>query len=194
MVKHIKTIIVILLAIQIRTLVNTSIHKNMIFSTSTETQVEKVIVGFPLHQYISLPVCSSSTAKSYMDWTKTSATSRQGKFMREHMTVKDGLLYDNEGFIGVALGSYFGEVGDRFIFTLSTGIILYLIKVEEKSDWHTVDGCKHTQDGSVIEFVIDIPTNKFPYFSNQYIANGNYNNLEQFKGSIVSVKKEVKNN
>jgi hypothetical protein len=139
-----------------------------------------------------LAVCSSSASKTYMDWTKTSATSRQGKFMRRYMTVRKGLLYDKDGFIGVALGSYFGTIGDRFIFTLSTGIELKLIKVEEKSDHHTINGCEHKLDHSVIEFVVDVKTNEFPYISNKYIANGNYNNLPQFNGKIVAVRKEAK--
>lgn len=161
-----------------------------ITSSSVEEMFQQnIFIGFPAYSTKNLWVCSSSSSKTYMDWTKTSATSRQGKFMREHMTVRDGLLYDKDNFIGVALGSYFGVIGDRFVFTLSTGIVLKLIKVEEKSDWHTNNGCEQKWDHSVIEFVIDTATNKFPYFSNDYIANGNYNNLEQFKGNIAKIEK-----
>lgn len=134
-----------------------------------------------------LAVCSSSSAKTYMDYTKTSPTSRQGKFMAENMTIKDGLLYDKDGYIGVALGSYFGDIGSRYIFVLDTGIELKLIKVEQKSDRHTINGCEHYKDGSVIEFVIDMVTENFPRFSNSHPSNGNFNNLPQFKGSIVKI-------
>lgn len=137
----------------------------------------------------SIAVCNNSHTKSYMDWTMTSETSRQGRFMREFMTIRDGLLYDKDGFIGVALGSYFGDIGSRFIFTLDTGIVLHLIKVEQKSDRHTINGCQQYQDGSVIEFVIDLVTNKFYIGDNTYVAGGSFNNLPQFKGSIVKIDK-----
>ena len=141
----------------------------------------------------NIKVCSSSAAKTYMDWTKISPTSRQGRFIAENMTIRDGLLYDRDGFIGVALGSYFGKIGDRFIFTLGTGIELRLIKVEEKSDRHTVKGCQQRWDKSVIEFLVDMKTENFPRYSNSHPANGNFNNLPQFKGEIVCIKKEIQN-
>lgn len=160
-------------------------------SSESENTIDGTASESPQYDTKELKVCSSSSSKTYMDWLKTSATSRQGKFMREKMTVRDGLLYSNDGFIGVALGSYFGVIGDKFIFTLDTGIVLHLIKVEEKSDRHVINGCEHKQDRSVIEFVIDMATHKFPYFSNKYIANGNFNNLEQFRGSIIKVEKVI---
>ena len=153
------------------------------------------IVGVPLEEsqtFIDLKVCHHGTNKTYMEWLKTSPTSRQGKFMRTHMSVQEGLLFDDDGYIGVALGSYFGEIGDRFIFTLSTGIVLKLIKIEEKSDRHTNNGCEQKFDHSVIEFVVDLESNSFYIGSNGLIANGNFNHLKYFKGSIVRIQKELK--
>ena len=76
-------------------------------------------------------VCASGTTKTYMDYRATTArNSRQYQFMHNEMTVDEntGFLYDEDGFIGAALGSYYGEIGDRFYFTLETGVVLPIVK------------------------------------------------------------------
>ena len=140
-------------------------------------------------------VCARSGIKTYMDYRMTTVVaSRQYQFMHNNMTVdkKTGFLYDKDGFIGVALGSYYGTIGDRFYFTLDSGIILPLVKVEEKADVDTdYSGCYHLIDGSVIEFVIDsdYAGNYFYNNGNGLVLNGNYNNYWLFKGDIDKVEK-----
>lgn len=135
--------------------------------------------------------CSTSSVKSYMDYkTITSTTSDQYKFIQEHMEVRNGFLFDKEGYIGVALGSWFGDIGSRWVFELSSGELLYTVKVEHKDDKHTINGCEHINDRSVIEFVIDTETNMFEIGSNGLILNGNFNNHELFNGTIEKVRKE----
>ncbi|MBQ9424630.1 MAG: hypothetical protein IJU42_01670 [Erysipelotrichaceae bacterium] len=142
-----------------------------------------------------LDVCSSNTAKTYMDYRMTTVVaSRQYQFLNYECTVdkKTGFLYDEEGFIAVALGSYYGVIGDRFYFTLDSGIVLPLVKGEEKADEDTdYSGCYHTIDGSVVEFVIDddYAASYFGTNSNGYVLDGNYNNYSLFSGSIVKVEK-----
>ena len=142
-----------------------------------------------------LNVCSSNTAKTYMDYRMTNVvSSRQYQFIHNHLKVdyKTGFLYDNEGFIAVALGSFYGEIGDRYYFTLDSGIVLPLVKAEEKADVDTDwSGCYHTSDGSVIEFVIDadIARSYFSTYSNGLVLDGNYNNYSLFSGSFVKVEK-----
>ena len=142
-----------------------------------------------------LSVCSANDAKTYMDYRMTTlVSSRQYQFLNYECTVdkKTGFLYDKDGFIAVALGSYYGEIGDRFYFTLDSGIVLPLVKGEEKDDGDT-DGtnCYHTIDGSVIEFVIhdDYAADYFGANGNGYVLNGNYNNYSLFEGSIVKVER-----
>lgn len=68
--------------------------------------------------------------KSYMDYRSITATgSTQYKYIRKYMTVDDttGLLFDEEGFIGAALGAYFGEIGEKYLFTLTSGVVLDLL-------------------------------------------------------------------
>ncbi len=142
-----------------------------------------------------LDVCSSNTAKTYMDYRMTTVVaSRQYQFLNYECTVdkKTGFLYDEAGFIAVALGSYYGVIGDRFYFTLDSGIVLPLVKGEEKADEDTdYSGCYHTIDGSVVEFVIDddYAASYFGTNSNGYVLDGNYNNYSLFSGSIVKVEK-----
>jgi len=141
-----------------------------------------------------LSVCSMNDAKTYMDYRMTKlVSSRQYQFLNYECKVdkKTGFLYDEEGFIAVALGSYYGVIGDRYYFTLDSGVVLPLVKGEEKDDGDT-DGtnCYHTLDGSVIEFVID-DEYAYEYFGggNGLVLNGNYNNYSLFEGSIVKVEK-----
>ncbi|MBO4918931.1 MAG: hypothetical protein J5365_02120 [Erysipelotrichaceae bacterium] len=142
-----------------------------------------------------LSVCSLNTAKTYMDYRMTTVvSSRQYQFIHNYCTVdrRTGFLYDEEGFIAVALGSFYGEIGDRYYFTLETGIVLPLVKAEEKADEDTnSSGCYHVEDGSVVEFVIDsdYARSYFSTYSNGLVLDGNYNNYSLFRGSIVKVEK-----
>ena len=142
-----------------------------------------------------LSVCSVNTAKTYMDYRMTTlVSSRQYQFLNYECKVdkNTGFLIDKDGFIAVALGSYYGVIGDRFYFTLDSGIVLPLVKGEEKADEDTdITGCYHTYDGSVIEFVIDedYAVNCFGSNSNGYVLDGNYNNYSLFNGSIAKVEK-----
>ena len=142
-----------------------------------------------------LSVCSLNTAKTYMDYRMTTlVSSRQYQFLNYECTVdkQTGFLYDEEGFIAVALGSYYGEIGDRFYFTLDSGIVLPLVKGEEKDDGDTDStNCFQRWDGSIVEFVIsdEYAAAYFGANGNGYVLDGNYNNYSLFQGSFVKVEK-----
>ena len=142
-----------------------------------------------------ISVCASGRAKTYMDYRATTArNSRQYQFIHNNLTVDEttGFLYDEDGFIAAALGSFYGEIGDRFYFTLDSGVVLPIVKSEEKADVDTdSSGCYHLGDNSVIEFVIDknYAMEYFGRLSNNYVLNGNYNNHELFNGNIVKVER-----
>lgn len=138
-------------------------------------------------------VCSTSSVKTYMDYRAIkNKDSKQYKYIRDNMTVNEttGLLEDEDGFIGIALGSAFGDIGDKYIFTLDNGKEFKFVKIEAKSDAHTVNGCYHAEDNSVIEFVVNSTITK-EYFNttSEYILNGNFNNTEEFEGRIQSIVK-----
>ena len=171
---------------------NTSIDEETVFDIDDLYDYQK------LFKSEEIDVCAENSTKTYMDYRATTARdSKQYWFIHDQMTVdeKTGFLYDEYGFIGVALGSFYGEIGDRYYFTLETGVVLPLVKCEEKSDSDTdITGCFHTSDNSVIEFVIDkdCALSYFGRLSNDYVLNGNYNNYSLFSGRIAKVEKVLK--
>ena len=139
--------------------------------------------------------CARTGAKTYMDYRMTTVVnSAQYQFIHNNLTVdtNTGFLYDKDGFIAVALGSYFGKIGDRFYFTLDSGVVLPLVKAEQKADVDTdAMGCQHLYDTSIIEFVIDsdYAGDYFWNNGNGLVLNGNYNNYPLFDGDIEKVEK-----
>lgn len=136
----------------------------------------------------NIPVCSKSQTKTYMDYKMiTDKTSKQWQYINAsgRIKIENGYLMEGE-YIGVALGSYFWEIGTKYIFTLDTGKQIKVVKIEEKADAHTNNGCQQKWDGSVIEFVID--SNAFEKSANGYVYNGNFNNNEQFNGHIEKIE------
>lgn len=144
---------------------------------------------------IEMDVLSNSSAKSYMSvHTITNTASRQYEYIHYsgEITIDSrGFLRDAEGYYGVALGSYFGDIGTRYIFTLDTGVQIPVVKVEEKSDAHTIDGYYHAKDGSVIEFVVEPGAEymKQNVASNGLVFSGNFNNSPEFAGNILKIEK-----
>lgn len=144
--------------------------------------------------FTQMSLCSSNSTKSYMDYRKiTNRASAQYQLIHNSGKIHvgdDGLLYSDDGFIGVALGSYFGEIGDKFKFVLSNGQELNVIKIDEKADQHTINRCYHAVDGSVIEFVVHKEKAHAKFGgANGHPGGGNFNNIPQFSGSIKAVYK-----
>ena len=133
----------------------------------------------------------NSSVKSYMDMNMiTSKSSPQYKYIQTHDIKVDenGMYYEmykNKKFYCVALGSYFGDIGSKFEVELSNGNIIYIVKVDEKSNNDTIDGFIHKNDSSIIEFIIntEIALTVYPH-ENGYVNNGNFNNCRNFEGTI----------
>lgn len=126
-----------------------------------------------------------------MDYrTITNTSSRQYQFIKANMNVgENGLLYTDDQYIGVALGSYYGDIGDKFVLTFEDGREVKVIKIDAKADIHTIDGCYQYLDGSMIELVID--TERALESFQQAMLMGDFNYSDLFNGSIVSVHKMV---
>lgn len=139
----------------------------------------------------SIYTIKNFSEKTYMDWQAiTNKTSPQYSYIRDHMTVcEDGFLRDEYGNIGVALGSYFGEIGTTYEFVLDTGKVIRVVKIEEKADKDTVKGYYHKIDNSIIEFVVDTNSEelKSHTYSNGYIWSGNFNNCPDYNGKISEI-------
>ena len=143
-----------------------------------------------------IEVCASSSGKTYEDYRMiTDETSNQYKLIKSKLKVdkKTGFLYDKDGFLAVALGYQFGPVGTRYYFTLDTGIVLPLIKTDEKDPKDASDGCAVDINGTVIEFVIDADRamKHFGTITNGYVLDGNFNNCPELEGRIIKMERII---
>ena len=146
--------------------------------------------------YESITVCGTSELKTYMDYrTITDQTSNQYNYIRQHMHIdsRTGFLYDGDGFIGVALGYGFGDVGSRYYFVLNSGVTLPIIKIEEKDPKDAANGCTVDINGSVLEFVIDADraADYFGTATNGLVLQGNFNNDPMFAGTISEIDRII---
>lgn len=146
---------------------------------------------------VEIPLVSRSSTKTYMNYTAiTKKSSPQYQLIHNSGKIEicdDGFLRDSDGYVGVALGSALGKIGDRFHITLSTGKILKAIKLDEKANEDTVDNFYDSDDGSVIEFVID---KSKPYMQNNkgengLIFNGNFRHEGGLAGTITKIERIV---
>lgn len=132
-----------------------------------------------------------------MDYRKiTDKTSNQYRLIwsdQINLNDKGFLVYDNK-WIGVAMGSYFGEIGERFLVWLDgKPEPLKLIIVERKADKHTCENNFMAANNDVIEFVID---SKAEYMrqnthENGLVWSGNFNNCPEFSGNILKIEKVI---
>lgn len=102
-----------------------------------------------------LPVMSDSPVKPYMDYRAiTDASSPQYAITRQAVHETDGRL-TVDGYTCVALGQQYGEVGDKFIFTIG-GKQYKLIMADAKRYADTAGGAGWTgRNGHVVELVVD---------------------------------------
>lgn len=97
----------------------------------------------------------------------------------------DGILKTHDGYIAVAMGSYFGDIGSKFRITTDDGNVFNVIKVEAKSDAHTdSNNIVCLSNGSIIEFVVDLDNLK-----SNYSSWWNFNEIDGYSGSIIKIEK-----
>ena len=144
-----------------------------------------------------LPVLRESKAKAYMDYrTITDKTSLQYFLINESSIVyisEEGFLKTDDGYIGVAMGSGFGDICSRFIVTLDTGIVKKLIKVENKADRDTCQSNMYDKANGIFELVVDSKTEYMQRHigENGLVFNGDFNNCEDFKGKIIKIERVI---
>lgn len=190
-----KTIIILITFLIVLLCSSFTIDENIVNGNNKDFDID----GIPSYEktYITedYDLCGDGSVKTYMDYRFiTSVSSKQYQYIYNHMTVdpESGFLYDEDGFIGAALGRYFGDIGSKYYFTLENGVILPIVKIESKADIDTDDSnCFNPNDTSVIEFVIDVDKAKeyFGSLGTNLVLSGNYGNFSTYKGSIVKVEK-----
>ncbi len=129
--------------------------------------------------------------KSYMSIGKMNKSSAKYKYLMENTSVQDNLLVTNDGYHAVAMGSYYGGLGDKFHITLASGQVVKVVKVEGKADQHTSKACYGKTDaanGSILEFVVKTyETGKHGFTS---LSSGNVGKAyPRFGGNIVKIVK-----
>ena len=116
-----------------------------------------------------------------MDYrTITDTSSKQYEVVND-ANIQYGLLY-YQGYLCVAMGSVYGPIGSIYKITFETGNQITVIKADEKSDSHTVNGCNNT-NGSILELIVDTRT------IDSYVQQtGDYNNSSLLYGKIIKIE------
>lgn len=123
----------------------------------------------------------------------TNKSSPQYKLIYESGQInvgEDGLLYSADGYVGVALGSKYGKIGDKFIIEFDNKRELKVIKLDKKDDKDTVGGCYHRSDNSMVEVLVDVDkaAKTYPLAINVW---GDFNYSDKFNGEITNVLKVI---
>ena len=95
--------------------------------------------------------------KSFMPMTALSQSSPQYNYLVNNTSDIDNLRITSDGYYAVAMGSYYGKLGDKFLITFDSGVQTKVVKVDEKADAHTSGACfgqTMASDGSIIEPII----------------------------------------
>lgn len=122
--------------------------------------------------------------KSYMDYGAiTVKNSPQYKLQQKAYTDEQGLRKIDDYYM-IATGSFYGEVGDIYKVTLSSGKVFEAIKSDAKSDIHTDElhqVCLY--NGSVIEFIVDME-----HLADAAKRSGSISSIG-FDGSVIGMEK-----
>lgn len=160
-------------------------------------KAEKIKKGIPIKalgtniktKTIWLKPTDGSHLKYYEDYRMiTDRTSKQWKFQQRNDVQEDyrGFLMQDGEWYAVALGSYFGKVGTKYIFTMSTGKTIKTVKGDYKANRDTCKDNYLSYNGHILEFMINTD-------SSWMIENGiirmNFQHYRPFKGKIIKIER-----
>jgi hypothetical protein len=126
--------------------------------------------------------------KSYMDYRCITDThSRQYRLQQAAETDENGLrVYKNRYM--VAVGTYYGEVGDNLVVTLDTGVTFDAVIGDIKADCTTDKTHRYHPmrdgNGNVVEFIVDI--RELP---KAVRWSGTVSSIEEFEGNIEKIER-----
>lgn len=150
---------------------------------------EEKLERYEEKKQVNTPVYSTSwgSMKSYMSY-KAITNTRSKQYQLQQLAVTDPTtgIRTIDGDYCIAIGSGWGcVVGDRILVTLQGGKTFNAIVADAKANAHTnSDNKTTTHDGSVIEFVVDIPS-----LPKHVKTSGNIGTLDQFSGGVISITK-----
>lgn len=159
-----------------------------VVKTASGVVVENEVQSVTTPIKMGLPSVSGST-KTYAHYTAVTArSSPQYKLLNSDECYTDeetGIRMIDDCYC-VALGSYYGsKIGTKYRIELSTGKSIKVILCDQKSNRHTDANNQYAvRNKDVVEFYVQ--RSKIPKS-----VRGNYGNLSQFEGDIVSIEKYV---
>lgn len=126
--------------------------------------------------------------KTFTDYKMvTDKTSKQYEIVQNSYTDNKGMrrIKGTNDFV-VALGTYYTkDVGERFLITLESGVLLYVTVGDIKSDEHTENSNRYIREnGNVVEFYIDSSVT-----DKDVLKNGDISCYTMFSGNIVTIEK-----
>ena len=144
--------------------------------TYIQREAEKVIV----------PVHSTSSMKLWMDYRAiTNTESTQWRLIQKAQIGNDGILRI-DGYICVALGRNYGQLGDRFIFLIGNKKVRCIF-TDIKADSDTLNGEGWLDPyGNILEIVVD--KNKI---NNTCRQMGDMNYTDSLSGHVTKIWREV---
>ena len=99
-------------------------------------------------------------------------------------TDEDGLRKSGNYYC-VALGSYYGNIGDKFLVETNKGNTYKIIKADEKANKHTDNTNRYTlSNGCMMEWIVE--TNKL---NKSIKSSGNIDNIKKVSGAIIKITK-----
>lgn len=137
------------------------------------------------NKILSIPT-GFNNFKSYMDYKCIKKDCKQGNIVygENAWTDEDGLRKSGEYYC-VALGSYYGNIGDKFIIETKKGNKYKIIKADEKANKHTDSSNRYTlSNGCMMEWIVEI--NKLDKFVK---SSGNIDNITKVSGAIIKITK-----
>lgn len=137
------------------------------------------------NKILSIPI-GFNNFKSYMDYKCIKKNCKQGNIVygKNAWTDGDGLRKSGEYYC-VALGSYYGNIGDKFVIETDKGNTYKIIKADEKANRHTDTTNRYTlANGCMMEWIVEI--NKM---DGSVKSSGNIDNIKKVSGAITKITK-----
>ena len=120
--------------------------------------------------------------KSWMPKSAISKSSRQGQLLANAVKDENG-LYKIDNSYCVAMGSYYGQVGDKHTITLDNGNTFQVVLCDIKSDKHTDNNNQYTVSSNcMVEFIVDEIS-----LNSNVKHSGNVSSLPFFNGKIINI-------
>ena len=146
-----------------------------------------------IKQEIWLKESNGTHLKYYEDYRMiTDPSSNQYKFQQRKDVKEDyrGFLMQNNEWYAVALGGYFGDIGTKYIFTMSTERQIKVVKGDEKAAADTCEDCYLSYNGHILEFMIN---SDHEWMHENQITTLNFTQYEPFQGHVVKIEKIIDN-